>query len=274
MASSSLAAEGDNEAIPPLDELPPSKQEEDEERHRAAILDVERKLDCARRGWSDLGALLADLESTVGALGGAGGRPPSPPRGADTSSICGSGAGTESSLAAALVPEDVEEFACRKVPSIFSSGHKSDLECLGRHYEPNIFAWGAFGGEGVEDDATSLQLRCAARLRARERALKSRDLGAVWRLQRSEMREADAFLGAFDHAEAYAGLAVAAQVAQRPRPPSPWPVAGRVAAARLEGRQTQADYLDELLHANPEGYAAAICRLNASIPGNCQVATF
>mmetsp|Transcript_99661 Transcript_99661/g.157749 ORF Transcript_99661/g.157749 Transcript_99661/m.157749 type:complete len:213 (+) Transcript_99661:73-711(+) len=97
------------------------------------------------------------------------------------------------------------EASPKKVHSVFASSNPKDLERCGRHYGLNIFAWSVHGGEGVLDDANSLQLRAASRLLARQKELSMREsqfgLEDVWRLQRQEMAEADLFLNAFHRNE-------------------------------------------------------------------------
>lgn len=80
-------------------------------------------------------------------------------------------------------------------PSIFTSTAEEDMRMLSRHYQPNIFAMRNVGGEvGVADDVQGWQLRCAARLRMRQKTLNAIDLESAWRVHRHEMEEADAFL--------------------------------------------------------------------------------
>jgi len=85
--------------------------------------------------------------------------------------------------------------------SVFNSKHEKDLSLLDRVYAPNIFRWATCGGIEEEAQASSFQMRCAARLRERGERLRSHSLGAVRKLHSKEMREADAFLSAFDASE-------------------------------------------------------------------------
>jgi hypothetical protein len=154
--------------------------------------------------------------------------------------------------------EDIDA-APRKMPSIFASGNKDDLDRLKRTVFPNIFAWNAYGGEGVEDDVSSLQLRASSRLRARQAELVAREknngLGAIWEVQRQEMREADLFMDAFDRNEA-------GTFPWAPAPPCREPLGphSRLPAQRWPPwhRPTKAEYVDELLRANPDGCNAAV----------------
>mmetsp|Transcript_43825 Transcript_43825/g.90460 ORF Transcript_43825/g.90460 Transcript_43825/m.90460 type:complete len:219 (-) Transcript_43825:89-745(-) len=109
----------------------------------------------------------------------------------------------------------------KRLPSIFAASSDSDIRMLSRLYTPNIFAWGAYSQEGVEDDVDDLRLRVAFRLRSREEALRAKDLEAIRQLQRQEMREADEFMQAFD-AEQW-------MQNQGPLPPTPAPGAGKAA---------------------------------------------
>mmetsp|Transcript_14959 Transcript_14959/g.32885 ORF Transcript_14959/g.32885 Transcript_14959/m.32885 type:complete len:252 (-) Transcript_14959:74-829(-) len=187
-----------------------------------------------------------------------------------------------------------------KVPSIFASSHEADLALLGRHYSPNIFEWVVqSGGRGVThpldsheaDFASDLQMRCAARLRAREQSLQAKELGAVWMLHRREMLEAEARDAALlstvrEHStrssrtvqvgdEHWLGAAgpLPRRWPQRDRPwlaraeqprPLRLPVHGpRLERARLpQYPAPQARYLNELMHANMEGYLAAVQALS------------
>lgn len=158
--------------------------------------------------------------------------------------------------------EEPRQASPSKVPSVFGSGNKADLEKLKRHVFPNIFAWNAYGGEGVEDDVSSLQLRAAARLRARQAELLAREkefgLGSVWEVQRQEMREADSFLDAFDRNEAKSFPW--APAAPPPMPCHPTGFPSRLPAQRWPPwhRPTKAEYMDELLRANPAGCGVAV----------------
>lgn len=149
----------------------------------------------------------------------------------------------------------------RKVPSVFASTHPKDLDRVKRNVFPNVCAWNMYGGEGVMDDVSSLQLRAMGRLRARQEELKAREkefgLDSIWQVQRQEMREADLFLDAFDRNEA----------GTFPWPPTAPPsvippvagLAGRMPAQRWPPwhRPTKAEYFDELVRANPAGCQAA-----------------
>lgn len=161
-----------------------------------------------------------------------------------------------------------------KVPSIFAGGGEKDQRLLSRLYGLNIFAWEKNGGEGVDDDVSGLQLRCAARLRIRERELKERDLEGIRQLQRAEMNAADAFLEAFDRKEfgvEQSRPCNPGRIARSGGGAGPLPVAGLVTgwphphSSLLPAQTRGADrYLDELLTASPEGCAAAVRSLSAS----------
>jgi len=142
----------------------------------------------------------------------------------------------------------VQAASPQKVSSIFASRHETDIKFLSRVYRPNIFEFDEAAG-GVEDDVSSLHLRCAARLHAREMALRTRDMGVLWRLQRGEMREADRFLAAFDAKEASVA-AHSSPVLLRHRSEPSWPVP----LSRSEPVwpcPSRPDHLDEMARAKP-----------------------
>lgn len=104
-----------------------------------------------------------------------------------------------SSGASAGRPAEPVTSGSGRKPSVFAASGEEDLRLLSRCYSPNIFAWTAFGGEGVQDDTSTFKLRCAMRLRARDAELQQQELGALWRRQKHEITEADGFMEAFDH---------------------------------------------------------------------------
>lgn len=153
------------------------------------------------------------------------------------------------SPSAFVADEDLVPAKPRKAHSIFASSHPADQALLARHYVPNIFQCAGEDGIGVHNDASSLQLRVAARLLAREQELRAQEsLGTLWQLQREEMCEVDRFLGDFECQEASAlpWHLHRQRLASAPRHVSaPW-------------RGSKADYVDELLRANPDGFDAAM----------------
>jgi len=160
----------------------------------------------------------------------------------------------------------------QKVPSVFASAGDREQKLLSSLYGLNIFAWEKNGGDGVENDVSALQLRCAARLRARERELKQRDLNGIREIQRAEMKDADNFLEAFDRQEFGIESPHYRHPARRRSGggAGPLPSAGPAMAwpdplgSLLPARRGPEAYLDELLVANPEGCAAAVRSLSAS----------
>lgn len=154
--------------------------------------------------------------------------------------------------------EELAKSGARKVPSIFASGAKADMDRCKRNIFPNIFAWNQHGGEGVEDDVSSLQLRATSRLLSRQQEILKKEadmgLGPIWALQRQEMREADLFLDAFDRNEAgtFPWLPAAP-------PPPQFAPGGRAMHQRWPPwhQPTKAEYIEELRRANPEGCMAA-----------------
>lgn len=95
-------------------------------------------------------------------------------------------------------------------PSVFASPSPADQDLVARCYQPNIFAWSRHGCEGVRDDVDDLQLRVAARLRRRQQALDKGEFDSVMQLHHREMRDADAFMQAFDHQASGASSALPA----------------------------------------------------------------
>merc|ERR1712196_687432 len=117
---------------------------------------------------------------------------------------------------------------------------------------------------------SDFQLRIASRLSARQRELDAAESAAVKRLHEREMYEADRFLQAFDMQQqlAYLGRDIravnsaasdAGYSGPLPGPTSAGSVSRRRAA---EAASAQAAYLDELMHASPEGFAAALRALS------------
>lgn len=145
-------------------------------------------------GWVHLCAVLRDLSLSVGSLRGGG------QDGVGGDGGCGQDA---SEAAAPGLPEEASN-NCAPKHSIFRSADPKELAMLGRHYRPNVWAMAgpracAAPVESVADDVQGWQLRCAARLRARQAALDGVCLEDAWRVQRREMAEADAFVGGWGH---------------------------------------------------------------------------
>lgn len=159
--------------------------------------------------------------------------------------------------------ETAEKAEERRVPSIFRSMNEDDAALLHRHYTPDIFAFHSGGAGGVKNDTSSFELRAAARLHARQRALDSREDDALWRQLRWERHQADAFSQAFHFRECQGHQPdsfhyPSTWYAGRPRPQE-MAMNPELAARR---QPSKADYLDELWQANPGGFAHAVQMLN------------
>eukprot|EP00929_Paragymnodinium_shiwhaense_P054239 TRINITY_DN27178_c0_g1_i1.p1 TRINITY_DN27178_c0_g1~~TRINITY_DN27178_c0_g1_i1.p1 ORF type:complete len:228 (-),score=47.14 TRINITY_DN27178_c0_g1_i1:209-892(-) len=167
---------------------------------------LENRMTSMESSWAGVRSMLQDLDTAIAHVASSSSAAP-----AVSSSAAAPAAGAPPPpapapppvAAIARVPIHGRELAAlgpepSKRPSIWTSTHEADLERLGRHYTPNIFAWSASTEEGVEDDVSPLQLRIAARLSARQRQLDAAGLDTVKKLQEQEMYEADRFLQAFD----------------------------------------------------------------------------
>mmetsp|Transcript_25744 Transcript_25744/g.47043 ORF Transcript_25744/g.47043 Transcript_25744/m.47043 type:complete len:246 (-) Transcript_25744:38-775(-) len=82
----------------------------------------------------------------------------------------------------------------RPRPSIWASKDPKDVAMLGRVYSPNIFAWQG-DGAGVQDDQSSLQMRIASRLLAREQLLKGRSTAELRERLCEDLWSADTIVG-------------------------------------------------------------------------------
>jgi len=152
-----------------------------------------------------------------------------------------------------------------RVPSLFKlaqQGNGSAQALLDRHCSISSSLHGAGPPVGVCNDVSSLELRCASRLLAREQQLNSEgDDLKVRRLLRREMRQHDAFLVAFD-SEGSIGLGQLSANAG-PLPVPVWhPRAEPAGLARP--LRTKGDYLDELARSCPQGLAAAAAHMSES----------